>query len=192
MKKPTVLENSHFYPKLVPDKNVKKPNFTQKSQHFLKIATFIRNLSPFCVKRAKFHTNQGKFMYIVQLQSVLTKLLKSHISPKNASFTYEKALFIPGFYEDRRILSNFGDTWMCCSSEAYFWPNIWFDFRFHIPVQGVSLNLKLWPCSWILGFSLPSWSNVVLAISSNVNIVFNVPHKTYSCATIIIIKATFH
>ena len=27
---------------------------------------------------------------------------------------------------------------MCCSSEAYFWPNIWFDFRFHIPVQGVS------------------------------------------------------
>ena len=85
---------------------------------------------------------------------------------------------------------------MCCSSEAYFWPNIWFDFRFHIPVQGVSLNLKLWPCSWILGFSigfsLPSWSNVVLAISSNVNIVFNVPHKTYSCATIIIIKATFH
>ena len=81
---------------------------------------------------------------------------------------------------------------VCCSSEAYFWPNIWFDFRFHIPVQGVSLNLKLWPCSWILGFSLPSWSNVVLAISSNVNIVFNVPHKTYSCATIIIIKATFH
>ena len=110
MKKPTVLENSHFYPKLVPDKNVKKPNFTRKSQHFLKIATFIQNLSPYSVKGAKFHTNQGNFMYIVQLQSVLTKLLKSHISPKKASFTYEQALFIPGFYEDRRTLSRHMDV----------------------------------------------------------------------------------